>query len=141
MFSITSSNSAPEKLSKLREWFVAEWGEIDPFEGAHKGFNVPAPILALDRETLIGGLAFTSFSVPGKEEIGLWVNTLFVDPNYRGKGIGKKLIQEAKAEASRTDAETLYVYTDIPKFYQKLEWETMDTTDKNTVLKISLINE
>jgi GNAT superfamily N-acetyltransferase len=140
MFSITTSSAAPDKLQLLRKWLVAEWGEIDPFEGTIEGVDVPLPLLALENENLVGGLSFTSAMTPGSEKIGLWINTLLVALECRGKGIATQLVKQASIEALRTNASVLYVYTAVPALYQKLGWEIVNSSGGNTVLKMVLVN-
>lgn len=87
MISIIDSNSDPFHTNLLRKWFVEEWGEIDPFEGVVKSVEVPRPLLLIENEKLIGGLAFTSAVKPNSNEFGVWVNALLVLPEYRGQGL------------------------------------------------------
>ena len=56
MISVISSKLQPQYLKQLRDWFVLEWGEVDPFEGTGTGFELPPPLLALDEERLLGYL-------------------------------------------------------------------------------------
>lgn len=135
MFSIISSNSAPHHLKQLREWVEAEWDEVDPFEGAAEGFIVPPPLLAIDDQKLLGGLAFSSFPIPGSEEIGVWVNALLVTPEHRSIGISSQLVQAAEVEAECIKVKELFVYTDVPKLYLKLGWSIVDSSGESTVLK------
>jgi GNAT superfamily N-acetyltransferase len=132
---IVSSRSASPHLSQLREWMTNEWGKIDPFDGGYEDRIVPPPVLAIDGDELLGGLAFTNAPVQRTEKIGLWVNVLFVLPKYRGRGIGSKLVAEAEVEAKDVKADELFVYTDVPSLYEKLGWTILDDSGANTVLR------
>ncbi len=134
MVSIVSSRSASFHLSQLREWMINEWRTVDPFDGVYDEPVVPPPVLVIDGDELIGGLAFTNAPVRGAEKIGLWINVLIVLPEYRGRGIGSKLVLEAEVEADDVNADELFVYTDVPNLYQKLGWSVIDDADTNTVL-------
>jgi GNAT superfamily N-acetyltransferase len=135
MFSVVSSNSQPHHLKQLRDWFVAEWGRVDPFESSKDGLVSPSPLLAIDGVQLLGGLAFTRYAVSGSEKIGLWINALFVAPAHRGMGIGSELIRGSKAEAARIKESELFAYTDVPELYQKLGWQVESHSAEGTVLK------
>jgi len=125
----------PRHLNQLREWFELEWGHVDPFDGNHSGFVVPAPLVAIDdRKQLVGGLAFSSFSRPGSDGIAIWVNALLVAPEHRGLGIASQLVQAAELEASRMNANELFVLTDVSNLYQKLGWRTVETSGRDVVL-------
>lgn len=87
MYSVESSKSKPEYLELLREWCLVEWSKIDSFDVSDKGIEIPAPLVALLDRELIGGLAFTSYPIPGDTCFGLWVNAVIVTPDHRGKAL------------------------------------------------------
>ena len=140
MFSVVSSTSAPHHLKQLREWFVGEWGHVDPFEATEDNFVVPSPLLVIDGQKLLGGLDFSKYPKPGSEKIGLWINALFVAPEHRGVGIGSRLVQAAEAEAASLGAQELFVYTGVRELYQKLDWLDVDSGGEWKVLSRSLAN-
>jgi len=127
-------------LKQFREWVDAQWDEVDPFSGVAGGIFVPPPILAIDDQKLLGGLAFTSSSIPGGEEAGVWVNALLVATEYRRIGIASELIKAAVVEAGQFKLKELFVYTDVPELYQKLSWLVVDGPGESTVLKRIVIN-
>lgn len=139
MISIVSSNVGSAQLKEFRKWVEAEWCEVDSFEGENGSDALPPPILALDHEKLVGGLSFTYSVIPETCHLVLWINTLLVTPPARGNGIGSKLIQAAEELVARIGIEELYVYTDIPGIYQKLDWEVLGTAGNNEILKKRLI--
>jgi predicted N-acetyltransferase YhbS len=135
MFSVISSNKQPRHLELLRRWCLAEWRKIDSFESSDKGIAVPVPLLAVLDQKLIGGLAFTSYPVPGNNCSGLWINALIVAPEHRGKGVGSQLIMAAETEAKRVESASLFVYTSIQSLYQKLGWVELSTSGESSVLQ------
>lgn len=132
MISVVSSRTAPDYLRPLSKWVVAEWGEIESVE------NVPPPLLALEGQDLRGGLIFSRFQKPDGGGLGLWVNALFVSPDYRRRGIGSQLIRAAETEALSTGERALYALTDVPALYRKLGWQTVKTSSDGTVVGASL---
>ncbi len=135
MYSVISSKSAPHHLPQLREWFVAEWGHIDPFEGVETSLIIPPPLLIVADENLIGGLTFGTFPIPSSKVIGVWINALFVKSEYRGNGLGTQLILAAETEVAVTNKSELFVHTDYPELYQRLDWQIVESSDKSYVLK------
>ena len=140
MFSVVSSNTQPQHLELLREWCLAEWSKVDSFDCSDKGIAVPAPLVAVLDQKLIGGLAFTSYPVPGNTNLGLWINAVIVAPEHRGKGVGSQLIIAAESEASSINATALFVYSSVLRLYQKHGWVELSSSGESSVLKKVLSN-
>ncbi|WP_167494628.1 MULTISPECIES: GNAT family N-acetyltransferase [Vibrio] len=121
-------------LTELYSLFLNEWGEVDPFAHEKEGLSIPTPVLALDSQNLVGGIAFTRFAEPGTESLGVWINALLVKPQYRRQGISQRLIREAQQLVKREGVDTLYVYTHLPSLYEPLGWECVEQHDDHYVL-------
>ena len=76
----------------------------------------------------------SSFRKPGRKELGLWINALFVPPKHRRNGIASQLVRAAEAEAARAGERELFALTDIPKLYQKLGWQCMKSSSGGIVV-------
>ncbi len=138
---IRSGEQVAEHLPQLREWFLAQWGKIDPFEGNHPGIVVPDPLLAFNTDNqLQGGLVFSTFDSPKSDQVGVWINAVYVDPQYRGQRIGSALIALAENSARQQRIETLFVYTQIPALYSNLGWQLIEQTNADCVLTKELIS-
>ena len=137
MFYIIRSNFKSHHLRQLREWFELEWGHAYQFEDSMHGLIIPSPLLAIDGQNLIGGLAFTRYAINVNGEMRLWVNALFVAPGKRRVGVGTRLIRAAQNEAVSIQEKELFVHTGIPNLYQALGWTTVDSGER-TVLKSTL---
>lgn len=135
MISILNSNTMPQLLSQLHEWFEQEWGESKRSVDEYALCNVPVPIVAVDvNQSLVGGIAFTSHPTPDSAELGVWINALFVVPCFRGRGIASELVRAAEQEANRQRISQLFVYTNVPLLYQKLGWSLLKQEHVNSVL-------
>lgn len=135
MPAIVNSSKAPHLLPRFRAWVESEWGNVDPFTSTAEALIVPAPILAVEQDQLLGGLSFTDHALPDSKESGVWINTLLVAAQFRNRGIGASLIKAAEAEAARLGIGELFVFTEIPRFYEKLGWTRVKRVDDNTVLR------
>jgi len=138
MISIVDSKAHPHLQEQLHQWLSAEWGNFDFFKGALKTFTVPPPLLAIKDLTLLGGLAFSRYPAPANKNLGLWINGVLVAPEHRGLGIATQLIQAAEITAQKTQAQSLYAKTNIPKLYEKLDWHKLEESEGNVVLGKSL---
>jgi predicted N-acetyltransferase YhbS len=134
MISVCISSPDSEQVAEFRGWVETEWGKVDSFVEKN-GKVLPAPILALKDEALVGGLSFTYSSIPGTQELALWINTLLVAPEFRRMGIGNKLITAAESCVELFGADQLYVFTEIAEIYQKLGWHIHSNIGKSTVLR------
>lgn len=135
MVSIVTSNFGSYHLIQLHEWYVSEWKDVDPFTSSKDGHILPSPILAVEGEELLGGLAFTRYKTPDETHIGLWVNALFVKVEHRSKGIGSKLIGAAEKAALRINEKELFARTDIPEIYQKMGWVIVNKDSQGSVVR------
>lgn len=136
MFSVVSSSTQPQHLALLREWLLAEWRKVDSFDCSEKGIEVPAPLVAVLGQKLIGGLAFTSYPAWGNSNLGLWINALIVAPEHRGKGVASQLIIAAEAEARRINASELFVYSNVIRLYQKNGWVELSSGESSVLVKV-----
>ena len=132
MIRVVSSTVDSAHLNRLDEWFIAEWGK----EGALRlaDSTEPRPLVALEHDEALGGLAFSRFRRPGGESLALWINALFVVPDHRRKGIASQLIRAAEAEADQLGEKELYALTDIPILYVNLGWRCIDSDSAGTVV-------
>ena len=128
----------PATLSELetyRTWVADEWGDAPALEAPADDPAVPAPLLALRKAALIGGLSFTWYPKPQTPDKGLWINTLLVHPAWRGQGVARQLIAAAEAQARSVPVVELWVYTALPRLYQGCGWTPIrETADGRTVL-------
>ena len=148
---IHNSESRPEFLAELRNLFLTEWATVDAFDdhqfeadwfgGNERQSNLPAPLLALESNNLVGGLSFTWFRPDDLTNAKLWINAILVKPAFRGNGIATSLIKEAIVSASKTDETELFVYTEIPLLYTSVGWQLVSCPDQNHVLKTSLVEQ
>jgi GNAT superfamily N-acetyltransferase len=69
---------------------------------------------------------------PEKE---FWLGSLFVAPDFRGRGIGSALAEEIVVIAKNFGVEELYLQTEALDggFYQGLGWKTIETVEYNSV--------
>jgi ribosomal protein S18 acetylase RimI-like enzyme len=56
-------------------------------------------------QTIVGGI------VLAVTDEGFLIDNVAVDPSYRGKGLGKALLEFAEAEARRAGFDSIYLYT------------------------------
>ena len=82
-------------------------------------------IAALDNQELVGILSLTFGESSYKVSSFAWGDDLYVNENYRNKGVGKKLIQKAKEIAESRNCSNILVGVgqdeiEVQKFCQSL---------------------
>ncbi|MFM2486961.1 GNAT family N-acetyltransferase [Celerinatantimonas yamalensis] len=123
MITIVDSLLSDIHLETYRQWISEEWGQDHSFESLDRFKPLPSPLLAMVGERLAGGISFTWHIAPDYPKVALWINTVYVEPAFRGKGIARTLIAAADEHARTvTEEETLLVYTNVPQLYEENEW-------------------
>jgi GNAT superfamily N-acetyltransferase len=128
------STSDSSTLSELTDLFRAAWAEFESLEASVK--DCPDPIAALNASgRAIGGLAFRRARTPNGSN-QLWINALYVDPDFRGKGVASQLIKHAERVAERYATDSfLYVYTEYPQLYEPIGWQRVTSDSEHPVLR------
>lgn len=138
---IEDLENRPEQIQKLASWHLKEWPElahqdrvdlIKPRSGKTllpKTFMMvldgggwheqTAGFVSLDHKTLLAGRCESP-----------WLTTLLVGPEFRGKGVGRSLVQFCCEYVKKIGYSTLYLHTtEAPDFYRKLGWEQYEYDD------------
>jgi len=128
---LSAGESTDQAYTKeLRELLEAEWGVFGSFEQQDFGLKAPFPIVAVEGDTLLGGLVFSLWQDPATKVAAIWINGLFVKPKYRNKGIASSLVRCAMDGQS-----TLYVLTDVEPLYSSLGWQLLSRGKDGVVLR------
>lgn len=111
----------------IAAWLWGEW-EIDPQES--RGFlpamaDRPAALVAIVDATPVGVLAYRRRQEAFQSQLELWVNVVFVAPEFRRRGIARSLVQHGSDPAYVAPANRLYAYTDVPTLYEQCGWRPL----------------
>lgn len=71
--------------------------------------------LAVDGDRLVAALRFTEISIGGRDG-ALLLGPLAVDPDYAGKGYGRRMIAEGIADAARRGRRLIVLVGDLPYY-------------------------
>lgn len=127
------------KLLKIREnkniaeraanWFHEKWGiplkayQESIRECIKSGNTIPQWYLAMDNDTIIGGLGVIENDFHNRKDLTPNICAVYVEENYRCQGIAGKLLQYVCDDMKKQEINTLYLVTDHTGFYEKYGWK------------------
>jgi len=124
----------PEYLEKLAKWHHAEWSYLNPERSFAErleemaldlaGNAVPATYFAEIDGNLAGSATILDDDMSTHPELGPWLASVFVSPQYRHRGIATALVRKIMQHAKQANVETLFLYTPgQERLYEQLGWE------------------
>ncbi|MDO8861055.1 GNAT family N-acetyltransferase [Haliea sp. E1-2-M8] len=134
----------PQAIDILAEAHLAEWRELYPEDTvasfaedlAHSLGTDPVPStwVLVAGSAVIGSVSLVEQDLDSRPELTPWLANLWVDREWRGRGLGKRLVLHACEQGRLRGLERLYLYTpEHAAFYQALGWETLAISTKNGV--------
>ena len=113
-------------IDTVVEWIITEWPEESPVEVRQMlldDSNCPPTLIALANEEPVATLAFKYHPPANSDTDELWINVLYVNSDWRRCSIGSRLVHEAIARAADHGQKQLFVFTNLPQFYERLGWQ------------------
>ncbi|MGB5187030.1 MAG: GNAT family N-acetyltransferase [Acidimicrobiia bacterium] len=127
-------------LPVVARWVWETWGSKtyeETVASLDDPENCPPTLIAVADARPVGVIGFGRFRRADDMVETLWINALYVAEAERSGGLGSQLLSAAIGLAGSW-AEELYVYTDVPTWYEHRGWIVIDSTDGGTVLSRSL---
>lgn len=128
-FQIILLRSHPELKAQAAAWFASKWGI--PLEAYQESMEeclahpsgVPQWYLVqnLAGET-VAGLGLIANDFHKRRDLTPNVCAVFVEPEYRGRGLARAMLNAVRADAAGLGIRTLYLLTDHTDFYERCGW-------------------
>jgi GNAT superfamily N-acetyltransferase len=129
----------PEFIPLLAEWHYREWSYLRPEESLEGRIarlreycgrrEMPITYIACSETNLLGSAMLLPHDMDTRMQYSPWLAGVFVDPNERGRGIGRALTLHVMREAGTRGFPRLYLYTPSAEdFYPKLGWTVLERT-------------
>ena len=123
----------------LAAWHYQEWATLLPEWSlaqaladlqSHAGrCQIPTTFVALEDDQPLGSASLLVSDLEGWEHLSPWLASVFVLPDFRGRGLGGQLVGRVVAEAKVLGVSALYLFTeDRAAYYQRLGWEFFQST-------------
>jgi len=130
----------PYHLPVIARWCASEWPEYYN-DGCYESacqyhlttlqYNtIPCGMLALSGDLPIGTISLLEEDMSIRPQYGPWLGCLYVDRQYRGRGVAHSLINFATEHARSIRLKELYAWThQMGAFMQRLEWQEIERVD------------
>jgi GNAT superfamily N-acetyltransferase len=84
--------------------------------------------VALEGDKVVGTATLEKDDLPPRPALSPWLGSVYVLPEFRGRGIGALLVTRVEQEAKVRGFERFYLYTtDRTNFYAKYGWQPLET--------------
>lgn len=128
---VISISECPEMEKRAIEYFQAHWASEkskkvyeDCISHCYDLSNpLPRWYLLMDEEKIVGCAGLIANDFISRMDCYPWLCALYIDPDYRGHGYGKCLIDRAKEDAERGGFKNLYLCTDHIGYYEHYDFE------------------
>lgn len=113
---------------KAAEWLHSKWGiPLDAYEKSIREClknkaSIPQWYIALENNEIIGGIGVIENDFHDRKDLTPNVCALYIEKEYRCKGIAGKLLQYVCDDMYHFGIDTLYLITDHTSFYEKYGW-------------------
>ena len=122
-----------EAIPQLAAWFRAEWSDEiggDAESGFHRCTNrteIPIGLVAVDGGSPIGTVQLLSTSVDSHSHLEPWIGGLYVEPQWRHRGVASRLIDAALETAGSIGVTRVYIgVTAARDFYERSGWRYLE---------------
>ena len=131
------------QLKKIIDKHYSHWSQYSPtmdyettknkFENIYsKNDDIPFGIAMLEKEEIIGFLVFKTCCLEKYPEYTPWISDVMIFDDYRFKGYGTLLINQALNILNELGFDKAYLWTDkAPEFYEKIGFNYEHEVEKN----------
>jgi predicted N-acetyltransferase YhbS len=131
----------PEFVPTLARWHHAEWSSLLPdwsretaeseLRSHTKRCNLPTTVVAIENFKLLGSASLLVTDLEGFEHLTPWLASVFVAPDFRGRGIGEALVRRIISESANIGHRSIYLWTaGQAEYYRRLGWEILQRTER-----------
>ena len=124
---------APELTPTLVRWIRQEWPDArddsaieERLCGSRRHGTLPQALVAVLGSTPIGFVSLTLYEKGIEQGRPHWIDALYVEPPYRGQGIGRQLLHAAEEKSVVLRLTELFALTEIPGLYHKCGWRSVE---------------
>ena len=128
-FKILNIKEYKDLKEKAASWFsskrnISKESYLASFEESIKTTNgVPNWYIVLNGDSIIGGIGVIENDFHDRKDLNPNICALFVEIEYRNKGLAGQLLKYALADLKKNNFEKAYLITDHTSFYERYGWK------------------
>jgi GNAT superfamily N-acetyltransferase len=133
---IIDLKTEPHHIPMLADWHHKEWSSLNPGKTVTQRIEsmssflsddlVPSTFIAKGMH-LMGSAAIIECDMDTHPEWMPWLASVYVAPEFRNRGVGRRLVEHVMEEARKAGIRELYLFTpDRVSFYERLGWRVLD---------------
>jgi GNAT superfamily N-acetyltransferase len=123
----------PELIPVCAAWNFGEWGclygehslesAVKDFTEAASGLRLPATWVCVAEGKPAGMASLSETDHPDRKDLSPWMASVYVHPQFRGRGIAEALCRAVAAGARERGFEEIHLFTgNAAKLYERLGW-------------------
>jgi predicted N-acetyltransferase YhbS len=123
----------PEALPQVASWLFSEWGHLTEGNSLEKTVirlqkslqcdQMPLTLVACNGKEPLGTVSLIEIDMTTRPELTPWLASLYVEKEFRKKGVASLLIESVLEEAKKLNIPKLYLFThDQQNFYSHRGW-------------------
>ncbi|AOV07743.1 GNAT family N-acetyltransferase [Sporosarcina ureilytica] len=140
----------PGKVKEVSEMiykeFVMKTGSNMDFEDVFKYFantkdnEFPITLIALENGMCLGTVSIFENDLKVRQKYKPWLGSLYTKPEFRGKGIGQKLVEKTINVVKELGFNELYLRTeDASDYYRNRGWTYVESLSDDKYEKIDIL--
>lgn len=129
----------PQWAQRACRWYSEKWGiTLRAYEESveiclRQKTGIPQWYLAAtETGRIAGGLGVIENDFHTRADLTPNVCAVFVEPEFRGKGLARKMLDNVCRDMARMGQTDLYLLTDHTDFYEKLGWHFLENIRENS---------
>ncbi|GMQ46432.1 GNAT family N-acetyltransferase [Vibrio sp. 10N] len=143
----------PQHKSTVINWYFDAWGKRDPsntlesytqkLETFLQDGSIPAHLVICDGERPIATAHIRKHEIPSYVDYEMWLGGVYVDSDYRGQGVAKKVVNGVIKEAKARGIGSLYLQTEDLSggLYAELGWKKLHQINNKGSEVIVMVKE
>jgi putative hydrolase of the HAD superfamily len=128
----------PNLIPTVIVWSLQEWPKDDTSAasaiesrllGERRRDQLPLALIAIDGPRPVGYVSLIELQLIEAKGQRYWVDGLYVEPTYRGRGLASRLLQEGVRKATTLGLDHLSAYTTKISLYRRNGWAPVQKAD------------